>query len=49
MDLAHIFLLTDLLDNEFQTLSGFINLRTQLHTKSIIEVCVSERTYYNND
>jgi hypothetical protein len=26
--------LTDLLDLEFQALSGFINLRTLLHTKS---------------
>jgi hypothetical protein len=26
--------LTDLLDHEFQTLSGFINLGTQLRTKS---------------
>jgi hypothetical protein len=34
VDLAHIFLLTDLLDHEFQALSGFINIRTQLHTKS---------------
>jgi hypothetical protein len=34
VDLAHVFLLTDLLDHEFQALSGFINLGTQLHTKS---------------
>jgi hypothetical protein len=34
VDLAHLFLLTDLLDHEFQALSEFINLRTQLHTKS---------------
>jgi hypothetical protein len=33
VDLAHLFLLTDLLDHEFQALSGFINLGTQLHTK----------------
>jgi hypothetical protein len=51
--LAHVFLLTDLLDHEFQALSGFINLGTQLHTvksealsQSDIEACVSERTYY---
>jgi hypothetical protein len=34
VDFAHLFLLTDLLDHEFQVLSGFINLGTQLHTKS---------------
>jgi hypothetical protein len=34
VDLAHLFLLTDLLDHEFQAWSGFINLGTQLHTKS---------------
>ena len=33
MDLAHVFLLTDLLDHEFEALSRFINLGTQLHTK----------------
>jgi hypothetical protein len=31
---GHIFLLTDLLDHEFQALSWSINLGTQLHTKS---------------
>jgi hypothetical protein len=35
MDLAHLFLLTDLLDHEFQALSQFD-----------IEAYVSERTYY---
>jgi hypothetical protein len=34
VDLAHVFLLTDLLDHEFQALNRFINLGTQLHTKS---------------
>jgi hypothetical protein len=34
VDLTHLFLLTDLLDHEFQALSGFINLGTQLHIKS---------------
>jgi hypothetical protein len=34
VDLAHVFLHTDLLDHEFQALSWFINLGTQLHTKS---------------
>jgi hypothetical protein len=34
VDLAHLFLLADFLGHEFQTLSGFINLGTQLHTKS---------------
>ena len=34
VDLAHVFLLTDLLDHEFEALSRFINLRTQLHTMS---------------
>jgi hypothetical protein len=34
VDLAHIFLLTNLLDHEFQALSRFINLGAQLHTKS---------------
>jgi hypothetical protein len=34
VDLAYLFHLTDLPDHEFQALSGFINLGTQLHTKS---------------
>jgi hypothetical protein len=34
VDLAHLFLLTDILDHEFQALSEFINLETQLHIKS---------------
>jgi hypothetical protein len=45
-----VFLLTDLLDHEFQALSRFINLGIQLHTEALsqfdIEACVSERTYY---
>jgi hypothetical protein len=44
VDLAHVFLLTDLLDHEFEALSRSINLGTQLHTN--IEACVSEGTYY---
>jgi hypothetical protein len=32
--MAHMVLLTDLLDHGFQALSGPINLGTQLHTKS---------------
>jgi hypothetical protein len=31
VDLAHVFLLTDLLDHEFQALSRFINLGTLVH------------------
>jgi hypothetical protein len=34
VDLAYLFLLADLLDHEFQALSGFINLGTQLYIKS---------------
>jgi hypothetical protein len=32
--MAHMVLLTDLLDHEFQALNESINLGTQLHTKS---------------
>jgi hypothetical protein len=52
VDLAHLFLLTDILDHEFQALSGFINLETQLKPEApsqfYIEACVSERTYYRS-
>jgi hypothetical protein len=34
VDMAHMVLLTDLLDHGFQSLSGPINLGIQLHTKS---------------
>jgi hypothetical protein len=39
--MAHMVLLTDLLDHGFQALSGPINLGTQLHTR---RVSVKEHT-----
>jgi uncharacterized protein YqkB len=52
VDLAHLFHLTDLLDHEFQALSGFINLLQIAHKVKpedrFIEACVSERTYYRS-
>jgi hypothetical protein len=53
VDLTHVFLLTDLLDHEFQALSRFINLGTNAHkvkhealSQFNIETCVSEGTNY---
>jgi hypothetical protein len=51
--MAHVFLLTDLLDHEFEALSRFINLgNTIAHNvkpealgQFNIEACVSEGTY----
>ena len=52
--MAHVFLLTDLLDHEFEALSRFINLgntvthnvKPEVLSQLNIEACVSEGTYY---